>query len=396
MTTRRLVWSVFAVSLVLVITGPGLLFLREGPSLLFGLSFGAVQIAMAVVGAVVATRLPRHPIGWLLLTMGFGLGLSATASAYGALGVLGDHGRLPLDHLAVWLGEWTFVPVVYGGVVFLLYLFPDGHFISRRWRRAAYLTAALTVLATVVDASAPGPLEDVSSIDNPVGATGWLADFVTTIQPVVDTSALPAFLCAAGALMVRFRRSHGTERQQLKWIVSALVLVGVGLGLTAGTHGFLGKWTFFLAMFSLAAMPVSVGMAMLRYRLYDIDVVINRALVYGSLSAALAGVYAGSVLLLQLALSGLTEGSGLAVAASTLAVAALFQPARSRFQRSVDRRFFRSRYDAARTIEAFGARLRDEVELGALSAGLQSVALETMRPAHVSLWLRDVPTEASS
>jgi len=355
---------------------------------LFARPFGAVQLAMAVVGVVVAVRLPRHPIGWLLLAMGFGLGLSATASAYGALGVLGSHGRLPADEVAVWLGEWTFVPPVYGGVVLLLYLFPDGHFLSPRWRWAAGVTVALTSVATLVDALAPGPLEDVSSLDNPLGATGWLARVVTTTQSVADASALPAFLCAVAALVVRFRRSRGIERQQLKWIVSALAFVGVGLGLTAGTHGFFGKWSFLLAMVALAAMPVAVGMAMLRYRLYDIDLVINRALVYGSLTATLAGVYVGSVLLLQVALSGLTQGSGLAVAASTLGVAALFGPVRSRIQGAVDRRFFRSRYDVTQTLQAFSLRLRDEVALDAMTVDLCTVVATTMRPAHVSLWLR--------
>jgi hypothetical protein len=387
MTARRLAGSLFGVSLVFVVTGPGLLLVGRDNGLIFAISFGGVQVATAVVGAVVALRLPRHPIGWLLLAMGFALGLSATASAYGALGVLGSHGRLPFDHLAVWFGEWTFVPVVYGGVVLLLYLFPDGHFVSVRWRRAAFVTAVLVTVATAVDALLPGPMEDVSTVDNPVGATGWLGDVVTTTQSIVDPAALPAFLCAAAALVVRFRRSSGVERQQLKWIVSALVAVGLGLGLAAGTHGFLGKWTFLFGMFSLAAMPVAVGIAMLRYRLYDIDVVINRALVYGSLTATLAVVYVGSVLLLQRALSDLTQGSGLAVAGSTLAVAALFRPVRGRVQSVVDRRFFRSKYDAARTLQAFGARLRDEVDLDALSADLRAVVQETMRPAHVSVWL---------
>jgi hypothetical protein len=388
MTARRLTWGIFAVSVILVATGPGLLFFGRENGRIFGLAFGATQLSMAVVGAVVASRLPRHPIGWLLLVMGFALGLSATASAYGAVGILSTHGPLPFDHFAAWLGEWTFVPAVYGGVVLLLYLFPDGHFISPRWRRIAYLTAVLVGVATTVDAMLPGPLEDISSIDNPMGATGRLADIVETSQSIVDPLALPAFICAAAALVVRFRRSRGVERQQLKWIVSALVLVGVGLGLTAGTHGLFGEWTFFLAMFSLAAVPVSVGFAMLRYRLYDIDVVINRALVYGILTAILAGIYLGSVLLLGVALKSLTGGSGLAVATSTLAVAALFRPARARIQGVVDRRFFRRKYDAAQTLGRFATHVRGQVDLADIGTDLLAVVHETVQPSHVSLWLR--------
>ncbi len=212
---------------------------------------------------------------------------------------------------------------------------------------------------------------------------------MTTTQSIVDPQPLPAFVCAVAALVVRFRRSRGIERQQLKWIVSAFVLVGAGLGLTAGAHGIFGQWTFFLAMFALAAMPVSVGVAMLRYRLYDIDVVINRALVYGALTAILAGTYLGSVLLLQLALRTFTEGSSLAVAASTLATAALFRPFRARTQAVVDRPFFRRKYDSTRTIQAFAARLRDQVDLGELDSDLRAVVNEALQPAHITLWLRE-------
>ena len=211
-------------------------------------------------------------------------------------------------------------------------------------------------------------------------------------SPVVDVLALGfallviMLLAAAASLVVRFRRARGAERQQLKWIASA-----ASIGPLVSVVGSL-YWPAWQAqaatLLGSALIPIAAGIAILRYRLYDIDVVINRALVYGALSAALAGTYLSSVLLLQLVLSGVTANNGLAIAGSTLAVAALFQPARRRIQATVDRRFYRSRYDAARTLERFGAQLRDEVDLDTLGDELRAVVAETMQPAHVTLWLR--------
>lgn len=389
MSAPRLAWSLCAASLVLVLTGPVLLFLavREG-ALIFALAFAAIQIFTAVVGAVVASRLPENAVGWILLGIGTALGASNTLGAYGALGTNTARGPLPADDIAAWVGSWSFIPVVFGGVMLLVYVFPNGQFLSAAWRRAAQASLVLVACATLVDALIPGKLDDASGIENPVVATGWLADVVTRAQVVTDPLALPVFGLAAAGLVVRFRRSHGIERQQLKWISFALILVAVSLGLTAGVP-ILGNVTFFLALFALAAMPIATGFAMLRYRLYDIDVVINRALVYAVLTATLAAVYLGSVLLLQLALNRFTEGSSLAIAVSTLAVAALFRPARARIQEAVDRRFFRHKYDAGQTLDRFASHLRDQVDLADIGSDLLTVVSETVQPSHASLWLRE-------
>jgi hypothetical protein len=284
--------------------------------------------------------------------------------------------------------EWVFILVIAGGVVFLLHLFPNGRFMSRRWRVVGIASGAIVVLVTVASALRPGQLNSVEEFENPLAVTGALADLVAVALAFEGPLALFAFGGAAAAIVVRLRRSTGVERQQIKWIVYTLTLVAVGLAATA-VFPVSAAYPLLFAMLALAATPVAAGVAILRYRLYDIDVVINRTLVYGALTAMLAGAYLGTVLLLQLVLSGLTAGSGLAVAGSTLAVAALFQPARGRIQAAVDRRFFRRKYDAVRTLERFGARLRDEIDLDALNAELRAVVAGTMQPAHVSLWLRE-------
>ncbi len=247
----------------------------------------------------------------------------------------------------------------------------------------AWLTLIGAIGVFCHEAFSPGRLSGFPR-DNPFGlggAGGELAEALAFSYALVTI----AFLAAAASVVVRLRRASGDERQQLKWLASAGVLVFVGV-LTTNLN--LVGGDAFPIFVGQIAVAVAVGVAILRYRLYDIDVVINRTLVYGALTATLAGTYLGSVLLLQLALSGVTANNSLAVAGSTLAVAALFQPARRRIQATVDRRFYRHKYDAARTIEAFGAHLRDEVDLDALALELRAVVGETMQPAHVSLWIR--------
>jgi hypothetical protein len=360
----------------------------ETSNTLFALSFAVVQLSMASVGALVSLRLPRHPIGWLLLAIGAGLGLRQSIGAYAEVGNATATG-LPADDFAAWLGQWTFIPIVAGGVILLLHLFPDGQFISRRWRLVALTSEVIVLAVAASEALKPGNLQSIETVQNPVGATGWLADVVAALNVISGFLAVIALALAAVGMGVRVRRSSGIEREQIKWITFALGLIIIFLAGSAVLPDPLWWMSLLLALASLTAMPVAAGVAILRYRLYDIDVVINRALVYGALTAMLAGTYLGSVLLLQLALRTFTEGSGLAVAASTLATAALFRPLRARTQAVVDRRFFRRKYDSTRTIEAFSARLRDQVDLGELDSDLRAVVSEALQPAHITLWLRE-------
>jgi hypothetical protein len=263
---------------------------------------------------------------------------------------------------------------------FLPLLFPTGRPLTPRWAVVVWLAAVAVALSFVSSAFKAGPLDGAPAVDNPLGID---SPAVVIIGKIGGFLLIPALVASILSLVLRFRSSSGVERQQIKWVASAALLLplaatGLGLG---------GEASWPLILIALVIVAIAVTIAMLRYRLYDIDVVINRALVYGCLTATLVATYLASVLLLQLALEPFTQGSGLAVAASTLAAAALVRPARTRIQAIVDRRFFRRKYDAALTLERFGARLRDEVDLDTVRSDLRTAVAETMQPAHVSLWV---------
>jgi hypothetical protein len=351
---------------------------------LAGLTFGSV-------GALLVTRVPGNAIGPVFCMAGVGLPLSMLGSAYARYGVFVAADQPHGVRLAVLLDD-VLGPPCFGLLAIALLLFPTGCLPSRRWRPALWLAVAGTVAIALGYTFRPGggdaPFESVS---NPLGIHG-------AFEPMDALTGLGwllmglGVLLAAAAMIGRLRRSSGFERQQLKWIAYAAGLVGVVVALDEASYfaNLAGIHTLrdTLLGLGLAAFPLAAGIAILRYRLYDIDVVINRTLVYGSLTATLALVYVGSVLLLQLALGPITSGSSLAVAVSTLGVAALFRPARSRIQAIVDRRFYRRKYDAARTLEEFSARMREQVDLDALGGELRAVVSNTMQPAHVSVWLR--------
>jgi MFS family permease len=392
----RLAWSLCAVSVTLLTVALVFELLdRNVPDRneLQPLVDAVVTVALLsfpVVGAMIASRQPRNSIGWLFCVVGVPFGLSVAANGWAAYTLFENPGSLPAGEVAAWLGGWIFAVPLFAVPAFLFLLFPDGRPPTRRWRPVGWLTAAGLVGITLGSAFAPGRLEEppFKDIENPAGIEG--AEQVTDVVGAGGFIALFfAVLLGAAALVGRFRRARGDERQQLKWFASAGVLFALAVVLAAspwfGSSDTVGQALILLAF---ACIPVTAGVAILKHRLYDIDVVINRTLVYGSLTALLAATYLGSVLLLQLALRPLTSQSNLAIAGSTLAVAALFRPARARIQSVVDRRFYRRKYDAAQTLEGFSARLRDEVDLDTLGAELRGVVAETMQPAHVSLWLR--------
>jgi len=302
------------------------------------------------------------------------------------------------------LQQVSWVPPVGLLGIYMILLFPDGRLPSRRWRPFAWFSGAVMTLICISFVFVPGPLEDHPGVRNPLGLESypWLA-----IVAIFAVSLLPlCILTSAFSLVLRYRRSGGEVREQIKWLAFAASFVGVvyfgGLitqllfapdPLTPeGTTPLWASLEQNLLLLSYVGIPLAIGFAILKYRLYDIDILINRALVYGTLSVLLAGIYEGSIVLLQEVFRALTgQQSGLAIVASTLVIAALFTPFRRRIQSFIDRRFYRRKYDAAKTLEAFNSRLRDETDLDALSTDLVGVASATMQPAHVSLWLRPDP-----
>jgi hypothetical protein len=377
-------WAAFGVYAALAAAAIGLVAFQGAST---G-SLGAAGFAgFAGVGALVALRQPENAVGWLLL---------AVAIAFAGVEAGEAYVQAPANPARVWVAwptSWATNVWFALAVIVLPLVFPDGRLPSRRWRPVLWLGIADLVLGAASAALISGPLElqeASTQIDNPLGVGGGVPHAVSNVDIVISGLAV---VLAGAAVVVRFRASRGVERQQLKWFA----LVGVLTAICLSVAVFFGSvihvstydpiavvgWLTGLALLGVG-LPAATGIAIFRHRLYDVDVVIRRTLVYGALTAALGATYLGLVLLI-----GLTVGqSNVAIAVSTLAVAALFRPLRTRIQGAVDQRFYRRRYDSARTLEAFGARLRDELDLEALAEDVRAVVTETVQPAHVSLWLR--------
>jgi len=339
-------------------------------------------VSAATVGAVLASRRPRHPVGWLLLTLGLSLAAAGAATGYANYGALARPGALPAAAYAA-LYHSISILIVAACLGFVLLLTPTGKLPSPRWRWWARVAAAAPPLAAVSTAMLPFE-PPYQSVANPL-AVPDLVGPLRVVDAVFWVVTVLAIAVAAGSLLVRFRRARGVERQQLRWLALAAGLTGVLLlilvALAPTGNELLLGW---LTAVCVALLPLATGAAILRYRLYDLDRIISRTLAYGLLTVLLGLGYAALVLGLgQL----LPQDSNLVVATATLAVAGVFQPARRRLQQATDRRFNRRRYDAATTIAAFSARLRDEVDLDTLTAELLAVVDQTMQPTRASLWL---------
>jgi hypothetical protein len=344
-------------------------------------------LAFATVGALILSRRPHNAIGWLCWAM-------AAVVCFGSVGfeaatrVAGDPVSRPVA-LVLLVGSATFLVSLLGLLPLLVLVFPTGRLPSRRWRPAVWVFAGGLVLYLGLYLLQPGPIGDDLPA-NPLGV-GWAKRLLERIGPVLGLLFTLFVVLVLVSLVLRFRRARGDERQQLKWFTFAAALTAVLPPALGGLAEQAGAPLVGAVFFSLVTvmLPVAIGVAILKYRLYDIDRLINRTLVYGLLTVLLAGVYAGAVLVLGQVFGGVgRDPPSWAVAGATLAVAALFQPARRRIQAIVDRRFNRRKYDAATTVEAFSARLRDEIDLDALSAELLAVAHQTMQPTTATLWLR--------
>jgi hypothetical protein len=360
----------------------------EGVEALFALAF----LAYVTIGALVASTHPRNPVGWLFVFLGLASAITETLYSYAAREAAAGNGSAPVT-AAAWVSSWAGEPS-FLGLALLLLLFPDGRFVSSRWRAVGFATVALAIVWAVGIAIVPGPMLGLRRVANPLGVdSAGVADVVAAVGPV---GFMLAVLAGVASVVVRYRAAGPGTRDQIKWLAygawfAVVMVVLTGLtGLVADTdQGFGDAITALLICSAIVAFPASAAVAVLRHRLYDIDIVIKRTLVYGTLTAGLVLAYLGSVLLFRVLLDPVTRDSDLAVAGSTLAVAALFRPLRARIQSHVDRRFFRARYDARRTLEAFVSRLRDQLDLDTLGVDLRSVVRDTMQPAHVSIWLRE-------
>src|SRR5918997_234989 len=388
-TAVWLAWSACALSLALTALTVLLIVLllrSDTPIYYYWLETSMVAVGYSTVGAIVASRLPESPIGWLFCAIGLSFGVSHFSAEYAAYALLAPSRSPPVGQAFAWLTSWVWVGGL-GLIVFLDLLFPNGRLPSARWRWFARFTMIVLLPAAILAALSPGRILS-STLHNPLGI-----EVLPNASKAIEAFMYALIVVGASSMLARLRHGGRIERQQIKWFAYATAVAISGVILKNTVYPAVDlTWVWWVGLVlttvGVVSSPVAMGIAIFRYRLYQIDILINRTLVYGSLTAVLVAVYLGGVVLLQYAFRALTgEGSQLAVVASTLIIAALFIPLRRRIQSFIDRRFYRRKYDARKTLEIFSAQLRTETDLDALSEDLVGVVKETMQPKHISLWL---------
>ena len=407
MSTRAatwLAWTTCALSLLLTGLSIGLLVVLNlfDPDVLvfrYWTHLTAIAVAFSTVGAIIASHRPKHPVGWLFCAIGLLVSVDHFCAEYATYALLAQPEALPAGEAAAWIRSWMWI--VSGGLgVFLVLLFPNGRLPSIRWRYLAWLNVFVIVLGSIAVAFSPGPVDALApEIRNPLGIDSLGIALGQAVVDLVEEIQIVVALSAAVSPFVRLRHAGFEERQQIKWFAYAATILILGALLSSRVPEIWEVWWvsrvgFALYIAGIVGLPVAVGIAILRHHLYDINLIINRTLVYGSLTASLVLVYLGGVAATEAAfraLTGQVKQPQLAIVVSTLVIAALFNPLRRRIQAFIDRRFYRKKYDARKTLEAFSTKLRDETDLQALNNDLVGVVSETMQPAHVSVWLRPEP-----
>ena len=406
MRSARLAWTLAATIVACFVAGNVLGWVTHDPQTAGGWGGGgsaalaavsASLLSFGLVGALIAARLPRNPIGWLLIAIGLSWAVDSALEGYARYGLQLHPGSLPGAAYANALDSWIWIVSISLMGIFLFQLVPDGRPLSPRWRILTWLSAGALAVAVLARVSAPGKLADatISSAQNPLGM-GSL-EVLGSVASLALSLTLVCIPLSAVSLIVRYRRSQGIARMQMKWLASAVAAVvivyAVVITISVYPAGKAPLWLQVLqdgTVVSFCLIPLAIGAAVLRYRLYEIDVIVRRTAVYGVLVAVLAAVYLAGVTALGWVGRELTGQSGtVAVTLSTLLVAASFQPLRARIQATVDRRFYRRRYDAERAASLFSSRLRGQIDLDALHRELMGVIDDTVQPAHASLWLRE-------
>ena len=386
------VWAMWVVSVVFV----GINFPASwlgGTDLAEIVISNLVGLSFATAGAILVSRLPRNVIGWLLASGGFCFAVGNGAAGLAEVGLIVDPGSVPGAIWFAWVSNWIWAPAI-GTIVGLALVYPSGRLLSQRWRPVALIAIIVIAFLTIGTASGPWP-NGQFPVENPMLATGGGEAALSVLSVVVTPLAIIVAILGVASLVIRYRRSAGVERAQLKWFAAAMAisvpafLVTSALYGATGIAGIAAYVAGVLAYSGFALLPVAIGIAVLRYRLFEIDQLISRPIGWAAVTGVLVVVFGGTILLLQAILAPLTGGGTIAVAASTLIAFSLFQPIRRRVQRLVDRRFNRARYDAERTVGAFASRLRNEVDLDSLRVEIAATIVRTVAPSLVSLWLRE-------